>query len=38
MKTRKPWPEHDLAILRQRYPDEPTAAIAADMGRTVRTV
>ena len=28
----------DLATLRQRYPHEPTARIAADMGRTVRTV
>lgn len=38
MTKRRPWPPADLATLRQRYPHEPTARIAADMGRTVRTV
>lgn len=38
MTKRRPLPPADLATLRQRYPHEPTARIAADMGRTVRTV
>ena len=35
MTKRRPLPPADLATLRQRYPHEPTARIAADMGRTV---
>ena len=38
MTQRQPWLEADLATLRQRYPHEPTAKLASDMGRTLRTV
>lgn len=31
----KPWPAATLAAMRRRYPHEPTAAIAADLGMTV---
>lgn len=30
------WPEHELQMLRERYPHEATSVIAADLGRTVR--
>lgn len=35
---RQPWTEAELAILRERYPHEPTAQIAADLGRNVGKV
>jgi hypothetical protein len=31
----KPWPKATLTAMRRRYPHEPTAAIAADLGMTV---
>ncbi len=31
----KPWPKATLAAMRRRYPHEPTAAIAKDLGMTV---
>lgn len=34
----KPWPPKAVAALQRRYPHEPTAAIAADLGFTVRSV
>lgn len=34
----KPWTTHDIDMLRQRYPHEPTAALAADLGRSARAI
>lgn len=34
----KPWPPKAVAALKRRYPHEPTAAIAADLGFTVSAV
>ncbi len=31
MTKRRPWLPADLALLRQRYPHEPNARLAADM-------
>lgn len=32
------WTQRDLDLLRQRYPHEPTAALAADLGRSTRAL
>jgi hypothetical protein len=32
------WTARDIDLLRQRYPHEPTAALAADLGRSVRAI
>jgi hypothetical protein len=34
----QPWAAHDLQLLRERYPHEPTAALAARLGRPVGQV
>lgn len=38
MSTRRPWSAADLAMLRERYPHEPTARVAAALGRSVPSV
>lgn len=35
---RRPWSEHELRLLHERYPHEPTAAVAAALGRPVLQV
>lgn len=34
----KPWPAKAVAVLKRRYPHEPTKAIAADLGMTINAV
>ena len=34
----RPWAEAELQAVRQRYPSEPTQAIAADLGRTAHAI
>jgi hypothetical protein len=36
--TREPWTEDELATVRERYPHEPTAQVAAAVGRSVSKV
>lgn len=36
--TRKAWTMPEVTMLRQRYPHEPTAVLAAELGRTRHAV
>lgn len=38
LSTRKPWTDEQLAILRDRYPHEPTGALVALIGRTASSI